>query len=56
MVKRYNRLLVALHVAADALAGLAAFLLAYGVRFHSGLLAVTKGYPPFSQYLWLNGG
>ena len=53
MVKRYNRLLVALHVAADSGAGIAAFLLAYWVRFHSGLIAVTKGYPPFEQYLWL---
>jgi Undecaprenyl-phosphate glucose phosphotransferase len=53
MVKRYNRLFVALHIAADALAGVLAFLLAYGVRFQSGLIAVTKGYPPFSQYLWL---
>ena len=53
MVRRHNRLFVALHVAADASAGVAAFLLAYWVRFHSGLIAVTKGYPPFEQYLWL---
>jgi hypothetical protein len=30
MVKRYNRLLVAFHVLTDVLAGMAAFLLAYG--------------------------
>ena len=42
MVRRYNRLLVALHVAADSGAGIAAFLLAYWVRFHSGLIAVTQ--------------
>ena len=53
MVRRYNRLFVALHVAADSSAGVVAFLLAYWVRFHSGLIAVTKGYPPFQQYLWL---
>jgi Undecaprenyl-phosphate glucose phosphotransferase len=51
MVKRYNRLLVAFHVATDALLAMAAFLLAYGVRFESGLLAVTKGQPPLTQYL-----
>jgi Undecaprenyl-phosphate glucose phosphotransferase len=53
MVRRYNRLFVALHVAADSTAGIVAFLLAYWVRFHSGLIPVTKGYPPFQQYLWL---
>ena len=51
MVKRHNRLLVAFYVSADALLGAAAFLLAYALRFRSGLLPVTKGYPPFSQYV-----
>ena len=51
MVKRHNRLLVALHVIADATLGMSAFLLAYVIRFESGLLAVTKGYPPFEQYV-----
>ena len=50
MVKRYNRLLVAFYVATDALSGMAAFVLAYLVRFESGLIPVTKGHPPFSQY------
>tara|TARA_B100001123_G_scaffold444244_1_gene592501 strand:- start:13 stop:1392 length:1380 start_codon:yes stop_codon:yes gene_type:complete len=27
-----------------------AFILAYGVRFESGLIPVTKGYPPIEQY------
>jgi Undecaprenyl-phosphate glucose phosphotransferase len=50
MVKRYNRLLVAFHVVSDgALAGLA-FLLAYVLRFESGL-PVPKGYPPFERYV-----
>ncbi|MBA2353085.1 MAG: undecaprenyl-phosphate glucose phosphotransferase [Acidobacteria bacterium] len=53
MVRRYNRLLVALHVGADTCTGILAFLLAYWVRFHSGLIVVTKGYPPFQQYLWV---
>jgi Undecaprenyl-phosphate glucose phosphotransferase len=51
MVKRYNRLLVALYVVGDSLLGMLAFLLAYAVRFHSGLVTVTKGVPPIGQYL-----
>ncbi len=51
MVKRYNRLLVALHVVTDASIGIVAFVLAYLVRFETGLFAVTKGQPPLSQYL-----
>jgi Undecaprenyl-phosphate glucose phosphotransferase len=51
MVKRYNRLLVAFYVTSDAVLGMLAFLLAYAIRFESGLLAVTKGLPPFGQYV-----
>ncbi|HXH05066.1 MAG TPA: undecaprenyl-phosphate glucose phosphotransferase [Vicinamibacterales bacterium] len=51
MVKRQSRLLVAGYVAGDALLGMAAFLAAYAIRFESGLIPVTKGYPPFDQYL-----
>jgi Undecaprenyl-phosphate glucose phosphotransferase len=51
MVKRYNRLLVALFVGTDLLLGVAAFLLAYVVRFETEIVAVTKGQPPFEQYL-----
>ena len=51
MLKRYNRLLVTFHVMADALLGLVAFVLAYAVRFYAGLIPVTKGLPPFGQYL-----
>jgi Undecaprenyl-phosphate glucose phosphotransferase len=50
MMRRYNRLLVALFVASDALLGMGAFLVAYLVRFQSGL-PVPKGYPPLEQYL-----
>src|SRR5258706_9687536 len=28
-----------------------AFLLAYGIRFESGLIPVTKGFPPIDNYL-----
>jgi Undecaprenyl-phosphate glucose phosphotransferase len=51
MVKRWNRLLVAFYVISDALFGMIAFLLAYVLRFETGLIPVTKGYPPFSQYV-----
>ena len=51
MVKRYNRLLVLLHVLSDSAGGMIAFLLAYVIRFHAGLIEVTKGVPPFVQYV-----
>jgi Undecaprenyl-phosphate glucose phosphotransferase len=51
MVKRYNRLLVAFYVLTDSLLGITAFVAAYLIRFESGLIAVTKGYPPFGQYV-----
>jgi Undecaprenyl-phosphate glucose phosphotransferase len=51
MLKRYNRLLVALHVGSDAALGVTAFVLAYVLRFASGVIPLTKGYPPFSQYV-----
>jgi Undecaprenyl-phosphate glucose phosphotransferase len=51
MVRRYNRLLVAFYVVSDALLASWAFLLAYVIRFESGLIPVTRGYPPLEQYL-----
>jgi Undecaprenyl-phosphate glucose phosphotransferase len=51
MVKRYNRLLVAFYVLTDALLASWAFVLAYGIRFESGLIPVRKGFPPLEQYL-----
>ena len=51
MVRRYNRLLVAVYVVSDALLAMWAFILAYGIRFESGLIPVTKGYPPIEQYI-----
>ncbi len=53
MVRRFNRLLVAIYVAADTVSAFTAFLFAYYVRFHSGLIDVTKGPRPFSEYLTL---
>jgi Undecaprenyl-phosphate glucose phosphotransferase len=51
MVRRYNRLLVAFYVMTDALLAIWAFVFAYGIRFESGLIPVTKGYPPIDNYL-----
>lgn len=51
MVKRYNRLLVAFYVLSDSILGMSAFVLAYLLRFESGLIAAPKGFPPFAQYV-----
>jgi Undecaprenyl-phosphate glucose phosphotransferase len=51
MLSRHNRLLVTLHVASDALIAIGAFLLAYALRFHTGFIPITKGIPPFAQYV-----
>lgn len=51
MVRRFKRLLVALHVVTDAAIGIVAFVLAYLIRFDTGLFPVTKGQPPLTQYL-----
>ena len=48
---RHNRLLVTFHVLSDALLGASAFIIAYTLRFHSGLLPITKGVPPLRQYI-----
>jgi Undecaprenyl-phosphate glucose phosphotransferase len=53
MMRRYNRLLVAFYVVSDALLAMAAFVLAYILRFHvlTTVVPATKGVPPFEQYL-----
>ena len=51
MLRRYNRLLVAFYIASDALLGLSAFVIAYELRFHTGLIPITKGIPPLRQYI-----
>ena len=55
MMRRHNRLLVAFFVCSDTLLGMAAFLVAYLLRFEllSGVLPIHKGVPPFGQYLAL---
>jgi Undecaprenyl-phosphate glucose phosphotransferase len=52
MMRRYNRLLVAFYVVSDAALAMAAFVLAYILRFHvlTALVPATKGVPPFEQY------
>jgi Undecaprenyl-phosphate glucose phosphotransferase len=50
MLKRYNRLLVAIHVGADLVSGGLAFAGAYFLRFDSGL-PTPKGRPDFADYL-----
>jgi hypothetical protein len=52
-MRRYNRLLVAFYILTDALVGMAAFALAYLLRFETivaELIPITKGQPPFWQY------
>jgi FlaA1/EpsC-like NDP-sugar epimerase len=51
VVKRYNQLLVVCYVLSDIVLSSWAFLLAYLIRFESGLVPVTKGFPPLDQYL-----
>jgi Undecaprenyl-phosphate glucose phosphotransferase len=51
MVDRHNRLLVTFHVLTDALLAVSAFIIAYNLRFHAGLIPAPKGIPPLRQYL-----
>jgi Undecaprenyl-phosphate glucose phosphotransferase len=51
MLSRHNRLLVTLYLAGDALIAVSAFVLAYALRFHTGLIPITKGVPPLRQYI-----
>jgi Undecaprenyl-phosphate glucose phosphotransferase len=51
VVNRHNRLLVAFHVLSDSLLGMTAFIIAYLLRFQTGLIPVPKGTPPLSQYV-----
>ena len=52
MVTHRTRILVAFHIISDGLLGVAAFALAYALRFDT-FLAAPKGQPPFAQYLVL---
>jgi exopolysaccharide biosynthesis polyprenyl glycosylphosphotransferase len=51
VVRRHNALLVAFYILSDAVFASSAFLVAFFIRFQSGLLPVTKGYPPLEQYI-----
>ena len=53
MVRGQTRFLVASHVILDGLLAVAAFGLAYAVRFETGFIEAPKGQPPFAQYLVL---
>ncbi len=53
MLRRYNRLLVAIYVAADAISAFAAFMLAHIIRFDSGLMDVPRGHRTLTEYLWI---
>jgi Undecaprenyl-phosphate glucose phosphotransferase len=53
MVRRYNRLLVAFYIVTDSLLAMWAFILAYGIRFESGLIPIAKGTPPIENYIHL---
>jgi len=50
MLNRHNRLLVTIYVLSDAVIGMAAFIVAYALRFHTGI-PVPRGVPPLSQYI-----
>jgi Undecaprenyl-phosphate glucose phosphotransferase len=51
VVNRYNRLLVAFHVLSDSLLGITAFIIAYVLRFQTGIIPAPKGVPPLEQYI-----
>jgi exopolysaccharide biosynthesis polyprenyl glycosylphosphotransferase len=53
MVKRQGRIWSGVYLVGDLLATYVAFSLAYLTRFHAGIVEVTKGVNPFSQYVLL---
>ncbi len=53
MIRFQARRIVAAFVLTDVVATALAWLLAYAVRFHSGLLEAPKGVPDFNRYLLL---
>jgi hypothetical protein len=55
-MRRFNRLLVLFYVLSDAMLGMAAFALAYYLRFHgvvAQLIPPVKGVPPFRWYVYM---
>ncbi len=53
MIRFQTRRIVAAFVLTDVVATALSWLLAYGLRFHSGLLEAPKGVPDFDRYLLL---
>jgi Undecaprenyl-phosphate glucose phosphotransferase len=53
VLRRYNRLLVAVFVIGDFVGAIAAFALAYYVRFDTELIPISEGIPPLMRYLRL---
>ena len=53
MLNRHNRLLVTLHILSDATLAAIAFVGAYALRFHFGiipaLIPITRGVPPVTN-------
>jgi Undecaprenyl-phosphate glucose phosphotransferase len=50
-VIRHNRLLVAFYIISDSLLGVSAFIIAYAIRFYTGLIPIRYGLPPLQQYI-----
>lgn len=53
MLKRYYQVFGSLLLVTDALGLVAAWLLAFYLRFYTQIVPVTKGIPPFSRYVAL---
>ena len=56
MMRRFNRLLVAFYLISDAILAMAAFVLAYLLRFEgpvASLIPPVKGVPPFKWYVYM---
>lgn len=51
MLKKYSHLFEGLFMASDLVVASLCWVLSYWVRFYSGLLAIDKGIPPFSDYV-----
>jgi len=53
VLKRYYQVFGSILIVSDALGLVAAWLLAYYLRFYTQIVPVTKGIPPFSRYVAL---
>ncbi|MGZ3655884.1 MAG: undecaprenyl-phosphate glucose phosphotransferase [Bdellovibrionota bacterium] len=53
MLKRYYQVFGSVLIVTDAIGLVAAWLLAYYLRFYTQIVPVTKGIPPFSRYVAL---